>query len=58
MTRELAHVKMKWKWKNPPVAPHFGGVRERLIKIVKKSLYAVLNEKVPKEVTLQNNLAE
>jgi hypothetical protein len=49
VTREFADVKP---------APHFGGVWERLIKTVKKSLYNVLNEKVPKEETLQTLLVE
>jgi hypothetical protein len=48
---------MKWIF-NHAAAPHFGGVWERLIKTVKKALYAVLNEKVPKEDTLQTLLVE
>jgi hypothetical protein len=47
LTRKFADVKM-----------NFGGVWERLIKTVKKSLYVVLNEKVPKEETLQTLLVE
>ncbi|UYV67007.1 hypothetical protein LAZ67_4003639 [Cordylochernes scorpioides] len=34
---------VKWKF-NPPMAPHFGGAWERLIKSVKKCLRATLNE--------------
>jgi hypothetical protein len=43
---------------NHPAAPHFGGVWERLKKTVKKSLYAVSNEKVPKEETLHTLLVK
>jgi hypothetical protein len=55
LTCEFADVKIKWKF-NPQ--KHFGGVWELQIKTVKKSLYADLNEKVPKEETLQTLLVE
>jgi hypothetical protein len=57
INREFAEVELKGKF-NPPGAPHFGGVWERLIKTVKQALYAVLKEKVPKEETLQTLLVE
>lgn len=42
----------------PPGAPHFGRSWERMIQIVKKSLYVVLKEKFPKKETLRNALIE
>jgi hypothetical protein len=48
---------LKWKF-NPPGAPHFDGVWERLIKNVKQALNAELEEKVPKEETLQTLLVD
>lgn len=57
LTREFADIGMQWKF-NPPAAPHWGGAWERLIQTVKKSLHAVLKEKVPKEEMLHTLLIE
>jgi hypothetical protein len=48
---------LKWK-SNPPGAPHFGGVWERLIKTIEQALYAALKEKIPEEETLQTLMIE
>jgi hypothetical protein len=57
LNEAFADTGMIWKF-NPPAAPHFGGVWERLIKTVKQSLYAVLNEKAPREEILLTFLVE
>ena len=37
----LANQQVVWKF-NPPAAPHFGGVWERLVRSCKKSMYSIL----------------
>ena len=39
----LANKGVKWSF-NPPLAPHFGGVHEAMIKSAKKAIYAVLQD--------------
>ena len=45
--RELQLHGVKWDF-NPPAASHFGGVWERLIRLVRKVLYSLLREQVHK----------
>lgn len=47
----------KWKF-NPPIAPHMGGVWERLIQSVKKNIKEVLKSRYPQEYVLRTLFAE
>ena len=41
IVNSTANQGIKWKF-NPPLAPHFGGVHESLIKSAKRAIYAIL----------------
>ncbi len=41
ITESAANKGIKWRF-NPPLAPHFGGVHETMIKAAKKSINAIL----------------
>ena len=43
---------------NPPSAPHFGGVWERLVKSAKKALKIILNGQLVNDETLLTSMAE
>ena len=48
--KHLIQRRIRWKF-NPPAAPHFGGVWERLVRSCKKAMYAVLrNRSVTQDV--------
>jgi len=55
--RELTTTKIDWHF-IPPAAPHLGGSWERMVRSVKTSLRAVLNEKAPKEDDLATLFTE
>lgn len=48
---------IEWEF-NPPLASHFGGAWERMVKSVKTTLKCILNEQAPKEETLNTLLLE
>lgn len=43
LQRMTANHGVNWHW-NPPLAPHFGGVFESMIKSAKRAIYAVLKD--------------
>ena len=46
---------IRWKF-NPPAAPHFGGVSERLVRSCKKAMYAVLGNRSVTEDVLSTSM--
>ncbi|XP_033108467.1 uncharacterized protein LOC117110023 [Anneissia japonica] len=58
IVEEFLHTKgVEWHF-NPPSASHFGGVWERLIRSVRKTLYSVLRQQTVNHDVLQTVLAE
>ena len=57
ITDELSQHGVQWHF-NPPAAPHFGGVWERLVKSVKRALKAVAGNQRVTDETLLTFMAE
>ena len=57
ITDELSQHGIQWHF-NPPAAPHFGGVWERLVKSAKRALKAVAGNQRVTDETLLTFMAE
>uniref|UniRef100_A0A336M9E8 CSON012451 protein n=1 Tax=Culicoides sonorensis TaxID=179676 RepID=A0A336M9E8_CULSO len=57
IAKELISPQLKWHF-NPPASPHMGGCWERLVRSVKKILYATLPTRTPSEQLLRSYLIE
>ena len=55
IAEHLVQQGVKWKF-NPPAAPHFGGVWERLVRSCKKAMYAELGNRSITEDVLSTTM--
>ena len=42
---KMAHQKIQWLF-NPPSSPHMGGSWERMIRTVKKAMFAIIKDRI------------